>query len=128
MTNREENITPSEPPHHGMKKDFYNQHSTTQSSAISLCTQLLVKAAQEVPLQDHISSHPLQVAEWGCAHGANSIAPVCLIADVLTQRLAGQGILSVFAAWRQTTDSSSCTGMRQFRPVGACSTAQTALA
>jgi hypothetical protein len=101
--------------HSGMKPDFYNQHSTTQGNAVDLCRHLLLQAANDMPLpinsqaadtfesnkadgaqQQQQQQHGynscccccIHVAEWGCSHGANSIAPVLLIAEALQQRLA----------------------------------------
>ncbi|KAF6261955.1 S-adenosyl-L-methionine-dependent methyltransferase [Scenedesmus sp. NREL 46B-D3] len=92
--------------HNGMKPNFYNQHSSTQGNAVELCRHLLLQAAQQMPLPTETVAVPddadpllkappasscccINVAEWGCSHGGNSIAPVVLIAEVLQQRLAG---------------------------------------
>jgi hypothetical protein len=54
---------------------------------------------QQQQLSRHCCCCCINVAEWGCSHGANSIAPVLLIADVLQQRLA--------AAAKSSSGSSS---------------------
>lgn len=95
--------------HSGMKRHFYSQHSSTQGNAVDLCRELLLQAATDMPLPSNTTTTDNQanaalhgeqqqhgchccccinVAEWGCSHGANSIAPVALIAEVLQQRLA----------------------------------------
>lgn len=70
-------------PQSGMMKGFYNKHSSTQASAVTSCTGLLRTASQQVP----IHSSALHIAEWGCAHGGNSIAPVYTISEALNQRM-----------------------------------------
>eukprot|EP00878_Enallax_costatus_P036307 GHUV01040750.1.p1 GENE.GHUV01040750.1~~GHUV01040750.1.p1 ORF type:complete len:209 (+),score=36.95 GHUV01040750.1:73-699(+) len=92
MTKQEAAITPAAGIHSGMKKGFYNQNSTTQRIAAGLCKELLVTAAEQVLLPDHsrANSRQLHVAEWGCAHGANSIEPICLLADILARRCQEQ--------------------------------------
>jgi cyclopropane-fatty-acyl-phospholipid synthase len=70
-----------------MAKGFYHKHSSTQATAVSSCTGLLQTAAQQVPIH---SSSTLSIAEWGCAHGGNSIAPVYTISETLAQRMATQ--------------------------------------
>ncbi|WIA14472.1 hypothetical protein OEZ85_002995 [Tetradesmus obliquus] len=95
--------------HSGMKRHFYSQHSSTQGNAVDLCREMLLQAATDMPLPSNTTTTDNQanaalhgeqqqhgchccccinVAEWGCSHGANSIAPVALTAEVLQQRLA----------------------------------------
>lgn len=70
-------------PRMGMLKGFYNKHSSTQASAVNSCNSLLVQAAEQAPLE---STRALQIAEWGCAHGGNSITPVYTISEVINNR------------------------------------------
>lgn len=70
----------------GMKRNFYNANSQSQSSAIQLCSDLLQRAAASCCLPDGDDA-VLQLAEWGCSHGGNSIAPVVMLCEALQQRV-----------------------------------------
>jgi hypothetical protein len=69
----------------GMMKDSYNDNSQAQASLFDQCRDLFCTAAQDalLPAQDR----PFTIAEWGCSHGGNSIAPVLLLCEQLQQRL-----------------------------------------
>jgi len=68
----------------GMLRGFYNKHAGAQSSVVAHCRTLL-QAVEEVPLPG--DDRPFAVAEWGCSHGGNSIAPVVTLCQHLQQRL-----------------------------------------
>jgi hypothetical protein len=67
-----------------MLKGEYNKHSQAQGAVVDACSPLLARAGREVPLTP---DNTLTIAEWGCSHGGNSIAPVLLILQQLQQRL-----------------------------------------
>jgi hypothetical protein len=73
-------------PQLGMLKGFYNNNYTTQASCVHNCRELLVRAAEHISLPDNHTA-ALHIAEWGCAHGGNSIAPVYTISDTINQRI-----------------------------------------
>jgi hypothetical protein len=69
----------------GMQPGFYSKNCQTQGNAVAACLDMLVRACNEVPCNHN---QPLQVAEWGCSHGVNSILPVAVICETLRQRHA----------------------------------------
>lgn len=70
-----------------MKAGLYNQNAQTQTIALHCMMEMLDKAVELLPLPEG-ANRQLQVAEFGCSGGVNSIAPVELLAQRLDARLA----------------------------------------
>jgi hypothetical protein len=79
----------TEAPKLGMLKGFYNKHSSTQGVSVEKCRSLLAQAAELVPVTSRTSL--LQIGEWGCASGGNSIAPILAIGEILNERASSKG-------------------------------------
>ena len=82
--------TPSKAQLLGMKKGLYSQDPRMQNGVAAMCESILTRTGQHVPLPN--TSRPLVMAEWGCAHGANSFAPVVTIATALEERLSKEAV------------------------------------
>lgn len=60
--------------------DDYNQRNQSQSTVWKYAKPLFDKAIQTI-LREHTSSTSFRVADWGCATGGNSIAPLRFVSD-----------------------------------------------
>lgn len=65
---------------------FYNQHSHFQHRIVASLEPLLREAVALLPLSPDVTH--ISIAEYGCSQGANSIAPVRVLAAALDERLA----------------------------------------
>ncbi len=63
---------------------YYNRHSVLQAAAVELGLDTLREAAADVPIP--VPPQPLIVADYGCAHGQNSLAPMGVAITALRTR------------------------------------------
>lgn len=97
----------SSAPYLGMQPGYYSKNCITQGTAVAACLEMLVRACNEAPCHQ---KNTVEVAEWGCAHGVNSVLPVAVICETLRQRL-------------NKTDTTATSAELQQHPVEMCMSA-----
>ena len=80
----------------GMKPGgFYDEHSSGQRSSIEILLPWIEAAARGVDLP--AGSSPIQIVDYGCSEGRNSLLVLGRAADALHQRAPGRAICPVFS-------------------------------